>query len=186
MNRRLLLILILLLPVALSTWLLQQQKGRPLDGAERRSDQPDYFLRGIESLSTDPSGQLQHRLLADSLYHYPDRDAIEMQLPRIEIHQPDGSHWAIQAQHGLVTDQQREFFLRGEVHIRHLDTPHGLHLETDSLLLRSDTHYAETADPVRLTTPHSRLEGVGMELYAKQQRLTLLSSVRGIHHANQP
>lgn len=186
MNRRLRLILILLVPVLLSTWLLREQKPAPPQQDAEALDQPDYFLRGVNAFSTNAQGQLQHRLEAESLSHFPQGDYVLLSNPRIAVHQADGSHWTIQASHGQLFEQEQEFMLRGAVQIEQHGSAQGVRLETESLRLLPDQQFAESSEAVVLQMPGSRLEGLGMELYGKEQRLLLLSTVRGVHHVQQP
>ncbi|MBE0509401.1 MAG: LPS export ABC transporter periplasmic protein LptC [Chromatiales bacterium] len=182
MNRRLRLILILLVPVLLSSWLLQKQKpATPQQAAEVR-DQPDYFLRGVHAVSTNAQGQLQHRLEADSLSHFPQGDYVLLSEPRIAVHQADGSHWTIQANQGQLFEREQEFLLHGAVRIAQHGSSQDIRLQTESLRLLPEQQFAESSEAVVLQMPGSRLEGLGMELYGKEQRLLLLSTVRGVHH----
>jgi lipopolysaccharide export system protein LptC len=182
MNRRLQLILLLLVPVLLSSWLLQQQDQQPRDPSAAPADQPDYFLHGISAFSTDHQGQLQHRLNAESLSHFPQGDYVLLSQPRIELHQADGSHWTIQAAQGRLHQTEQEFLLSGAVQVEQASHPHALRLETESLRLLAEQQFAESSEAVLLQMHGSRLEGIGMELYGNEQRLVLLSAVRGIHH----
>ncbi len=185
MNRRTLILLLLLLPVALSTWLLRERSG-PLAPPGAPSEQPDYYLRGIHSQHTDPSGRLQHQLTAVSLSHYPHRDEITLERPHISLFQLDGSRWEVRAAHGLLSDNQQQLQLSGEVLIEQLDGPQPMRLETESLWLWPEREYAETADPVSLHSTAGRLQGTGMQLYGDQQRLILLSNVRGVYESPTP
>lgn len=186
MNRRILILLTILLPVALSSWLLREAERPAPTQAEPGSVAPDYYLRGMLSMQTDPQGRLQHQLHATSLTHYPHNGEILLEQPRLHLHQQDGSLWLVVAQHGRLSDGQEELQLRGEVRIEQQDSPQGLRLETDYLLIWPEQEYASTSAPVRIFRPGSTLEGIGMELYGEQQRLILLSKVRGRHENYTP
>ena len=184
-RRRWYLIVLMLLIVGIS-WLLRAPSTRPETTAEPEPNQADYFLKGMESISTGPDGRIQHRLVAQSLIHYPDGDTTELQQPLVEIFQQDGSHWTVQAQQGHYSNDRREMWLHGEVRIHQFGDQDTLSLETESLRLLPDSRFAETADPVLLLGTGTRLQGTGMELYGKEQRLLLLSAVRGIHYEAHP
>lgn len=185
MSRRLLILLALLVPVGLSTWLLHEPSA-PTLRVEQPSTEPDYFLRGMHSIQTDDKGRLYQSIRAARLTHYPHNEEVVMEAPWVELHQLDGSRWQMAAQHGLLTDQQQELHLHGAVRIEHLDTPRPLRLETERLVLWPDREYAETDAQVRLFSPGSELLGTGMQLFGEQQRLILLSEVRGIHADTTP
>lgn len=183
-NTRRLIFVLLLLIVGVS-WLMREPDQRPAVGELSRSDQPDYFLRGMDSFSTGQDGKMQHRMMAHSLLYFPDEGITKLEQPFVEIHQGDGSLWTVQAHHGHYSDSTREIILQGSVLIEQ-NHPQAMSLETESLRLLPDSQFAETHDPVQLRSAHMQLQGTGMKLYGEEQRLQLLSHVRGIYHEVQP
>lgn len=184
MSRRRQLLILIALALVLGSWLLREPETPPLSREATGPVPPDYFLRGVEAIATDSQGKIRHRLLADSLLHYPDDSPSELEQPHFTLYQADGSRWQISAGHGRFSDDQQEILLHGAVEIEQTGVPLPMRLETESLRLLPDRHYAETADRVYLFRPGSRLEGVGMELHGEEERLILLSAVRGVHDDN--
>lgn len=184
MSRRRQLLILIALVLVVGSWLLREPETSPVSSEAVGLAPPDYFLRGMEVIATDSQGKIRHRLLADSLLHYPDDRPSELEQPRFTLYQADGSRWLISAGQGRFSDDQQEILLRDAVEIEQTGVPLPILLETESLRLLPDIHYAETADVVHLYRPGSRLEGVGMELHGEEERLILLSAVRGVHDDN--
>lgn len=179
MNRRMLLLLgFVALLVVLTSWLSRQGEVPAPGRAKAPAHQPDYFIHGMQATLTGPDGQPTHHLLADTLYHYPDDDTSELENPDIRVFGVDSANWHAIGREGFVAGKQGQLTLRGEVRLRQ-EGAEELDVQTDWLLIDSKRRYAETDAPVTLTTPDSRVEGIGLKAYGQEQRMQLLSSVRG-------
>ena len=60
------------------------------------------------------------------------------------------------------------------------------HPDYRDVLVRPDSRYAETAAPARAVTPGGELRAVGVRAYLDQERLELLSEVRGVCESPKP
>ena len=184
MTRRMLLLIGLVALLALATnWLSRKSESRPPKSAAARHI-PDYFIKGLESTVTDTTGRPSHQLRADALLHYPDDDTTELERPDITVlGNEKASRWHATAERGKVESQQHQILLVGNVRLKQYGSSK-MSLQTDWLRINSEQHYAETRAPVTLQSAGTQLQGIGMKAYGDEQRLQLLSEVRGQYAAN--
>jgi LPS export ABC transporter protein LptC len=103
--------------------------------------------------------------------------------PVIQWHETGLPPLTIESERGWVAHEGEEIRLLGRVTIdrpaTHPDGP--LQLVTADLRLFPQDQRATTASRVVATSPSYRIEGVGMEMDMKAQRIVLLSNVEGEH-----
>lgn len=179
MTRRMLLLIALVTLLAIATnWLSQKSEKRPPKSTSAQH-LPDYFIRGLNSTVTDKNGKPSHQLQAESLVHYPDDDVTELKHPDITVLGDEkASRWHATARQGKVEGKNNRILLQGDVNL-HQSGDGELLLQTESLRIDSARHYAETDAPVTLHSAGTKLQGTGMKAYGDEQRLQLLSDVRG-------
>lgn len=179
MNRRMLMLLpLIILLVVLSSWLSYRSESPAPQRDQAAQQAPDYYLHGIEATVTGKNGRPSHTLKAESLLHYPDSDTTTLQQPVINVFRPKRSNWLIRAEQGEITGQEKQIMLRGSVRLQQRgETP--LQLLTAWLRINPEEQYATTDAPVLLKSPATRVEGIGMQAYGKEQRMLLHSTVRG-------
>lgn len=153
------LVLLLALAAATSLWLQREldQRGMPLiSGPTLTTDEGDAFPPGGRSNIVAP------------VIHWHETD-----LPPLEI----------VSERGWVAGEGDEIRLLGRVTIDRAAThPEGpLHLVTQDLRLFPQQQQAHTDAHVIATSPTYRVEGVGMQMDMKAQRIVLLSQVEGEH-----
>ncbi len=183
MTRRALLLLGIALLVILTSWLSQRQWQPEKSGTESIAP-PDYFIKGFSSTVTNEQGQISQRLDADTLYHYPDNDLTTLEQPNITVISEDGANWHATAEYGeLNGGNERNLLLREQVVLRQQGNEL-LTLYTDWLRIESERRYAETDAPITIESAKGRIDGVGLNLYGKEQRLLVRSAVRGQYEAN--
>lgn len=179
MTQRMLLLIALVALLAVATsWLSRKSETAPPKSAAARH-LPDYFIRGLESTVTDKNGRPSHQLRADYLVHFPDNDTTELERPDVTVlGDVKGSHWHATAVHGKVEGAQQQILLRGDVKLKQYGK-NELDVQTDWLRIDSHRRYADTKAPVTLKSAGTQLHGIGMKAYGDEQRLILLSAVRG-------
>lgn len=183
MSRRALLLLGIALLVVLTSWLSQQQE-QPGKSGTQSTALPDYFIKGFSSTATDEQGQISQRLNADTLTHYPDNDLTTLERPDITVINTDGANWNATAEYGeLSGGDERKLLLRDQV-VLHQQGNESLTLHTDWLRIEGEHRYAETDALITIESARGRIEGVGLNLYGKEQRLLVRSEVRGQYEAN--
>lgn len=179
MNRRmLLLILFVTLLFALTSWLTHKSDTPSPQKTAAARQLPDYFIRGLDSMITGEDGIVSHRLSAESLVHYPENNTTELTRPKLNILDPDRTTWRATADYGTLEGDRQQLLLRGDVRLSQ-QSDKKLDVLTERLRIDIERQYAETDGSVVLKGPSTRLEGTGMKAYGEQERLLLLSNVRG-------
>jgi len=184
MSRPTLLILILVtLLVVATTWLSEKsEQPEKVSGAEAKGV-VDYFIRGFEGTITANNGTPSQYLKAESLMHYADTDITELEQPNLTIYRKPGEQWLVTAKHGRMSAEGNEVLLRGDVVLTQRSKQQPLKLSTETLQLYPQRHYAESSSAVTIKAPTGQIRGVGMKVYGDEQRLLLLSAIRGTYNA---
>lgn len=184
MNRPTLLILgLVTLLVLATTWLSQKSEQPPPIAGPGAEDVADYFIRGFEATVTANNGRPSHYLKADYLAHYAGSDVTELEQPDLTVYRRPGEQWLVRASHGRMEGEGDEVLLRGKVLLTQRSQQQPLQLRTDKLLLYPGRHYAETDSAVDISAPSGRIKGVGMKVFGEEDRLLLLSDIRGTYDA---
>jgi lipopolysaccharide export system protein LptC len=187
-RRTLLSALVLAVPAALSTWLLLRDDSSVAPQAPRHV--PDYYLKHFTATAMTPEGKPDRRLTADSLYHYADDDTMDLERPHMLFFNPERPPWEVDSETGWVGPEGEDVLLGGNVIIRREAAPDGsarpLRVETRDLQVRPHEDYAETDQPVTIISERHRVDAVGMRAYLGDDRLELLSEVRGHYEPETP
>jgi lipopolysaccharide export system protein LptC len=127
---------------------------------------------------------------APQLAQLPNHLGTRIEQPVLDWYQPDGQtrEWRLQAEQGWVAADQQSVRLEGEVKmVRTADSGKPpMTITTRDVLVRPDERYAETAAPTRAVTPHGEFRAVGVRAWLDQERLELLSEVRGVYESPKP
>ena len=180
--RWLLVLLALAAAAAFSGWLLQTaEQARTVRSGKERHD-PDFYLKDFTLTTMDKTGALRNRLASPYMVHYADDDTSEVDQPRMQVFRKEAPPWHIDAGKGVILSAGKTVFLRGGVIIRQIDSQQGGEstLRTPDLTITPDNEYAETASPVNFTDSAGNVvDAVGMRANFRDERLELLSQVRG-------
>ncbi|MGQ0657403.1 MAG: LPS export ABC transporter periplasmic protein LptC [Chromatiales bacterium] len=182
LNTRNSVLLLLLLAVA-TGWLLQRLSSEEGAGRALKAHEPDYYMEDFTQSRMNERGQLHHRLTAELMLHYPDDDSTELVRPVLAVYNEAPTPWQVRAEKGWVSADSELVLLTGEVHIWR-DGANGereLDVLTRDLRVRPRERYAETDKPARIHAPGVLYNAVGMRAIFKENRLELLSRVRGRH-----
>jgi lipopolysaccharide export system protein LptC len=188
MNRKnLLLVALALLLVALGNWLVEQG-AKEVDKrlAPESVVQQDYYLNEVTITAFDEKGQPQHRLQASQLSHITAAEQTEIQQPDLEVLAQNKVVWHVVAERGEINVQQDLVLLQGKVNLTQPDKGTPLRLTTSALRIQPKRGRADTDQPVSLTQGNSRIDAVGMNIDQQEQRLLLLSQVRGRYEVLTP
>lgn len=133
---------------AAGLWLAMGRDGGEdpeLDSISMAGARADYYLESFTLLSTQPNGDADFRLAAETLIHLPNEKVARVQNPRLHVSGRDdpGTDWELTAATGLLPDDGQSVSLINGV----------------QLLQRS-----EAQSPVRLSTPNLLLDRQEMRL----------------------
>ncbi|MGB5716718.1 MAG: LPS export ABC transporter periplasmic protein LptC [Gammaproteobacteria bacterium] len=171
---------LLLLLVTGSGWFLFQQESG-LQRTSASSSGADAFVEEMDLKVMNEQGQLQYRLLARRMTHYPNDERFNLEAPDIRILQASGDNWRIRSEHGETNEDADIIWLLGAVDIRRRQTASSsaLHIVTSDLLVKPEEELAETDNAATITSGQFRIEGIGVKADFRNDTLELRSSVRG-------
>lgn len=175
--------LALSLSAGLSWWLYAQLQSTTQPTAPAPRHVVDYYAENFTATAMDDQGKPRHRLEAAKLVHYMDDDTSKLTQPRLQVFEPGTPPWHVRADVGWLSSQGKTVRLEDDVQIHRSAGPHTRPLDayTTWLLIRPDDGYAETNRPIRTVSTGVEVESVGMQAYLDENRLKLLSGVRGTY-----
>jgi LPS export ABC transporter protein LptC len=146
-------------------------------------EQVDFFIRAAEVTRWKEDGSIAQVLTTPLMQHYPKQAAMQLDSPVTRVPRDNGGHYLLSANQGTLPDTQDEILLAGDVQLH--DNPvaglPGL-MTTDQLTLYPPRDYAHTDLPVQMQRGQDNTTAVGMDVFFDQQRIDLLSDVKGVYH----
>ena len=142
----------------------------------------DYFVEEATIKEWNNEGKLSRVLNTAKLEHYPNLSLSTLDHPESLSVRNDGSKVKLTSDTGTVLDDNNQTNLAGNVIVN--DNPDSISatiLNTEQLTIYPDKDYAETDEPVKITSQQSILEGVGMDVDFNNRVLNLHSRVEGTH-----
>lgn len=165
---------------------------RRLVGArETPAAYPQSYLTDVETIQFNADGEMDYSVQAARVSYYqfnPHRKTIRdytlIDTPNITMFDADNPPWQVSAEHGRTSDEGTMIKLWGNVKIWRTDQKGNTsELSTSQLVIKPKAQYAETDKPVMINTANGKAQAIGMKAFLKQQRIQLLSNVRGVHEA---
>ncbi|GAB3679932.1 LPS export ABC transporter periplasmic protein LptC [Salinisphaera aquimarina] len=152
--------------------------GTPGEPRLSTPDNSDYYLTDAVVKQMDKQGALAYRMTLGETLHFPDDSA---RLKDIDVHYLAGTktYWDVTAKQGRVPAGERDIYLYGGVEGRH-PKPDGpvVRINTDNAWVRPDSNRIDTQAHVTAVQPGQRVEGDGMEVDLKTDKLRLLKNVQ--------
>jgi lipopolysaccharide export system protein LptC len=163
-----------------TTWLVRNFE-KDLSSSSQMSDHiPDYVLYHFQSTQLNEQGYLKSRLIAEKMVHYLQAKT-ELTTPTMVFYQHQQPVWKIQAERGEISSDDNEIWLLGQTHWQRYTSNKTKELEiiTRDVRLQRDTQYAETALATQIVSAYGDTYSVGMRVFLPQEKIELLSQVRG-------
>ncbi|SRR5690606_33161116 len=154
------------------------------------SEFPHAFMEHIETLEFDTQGQLRYRLNTPSGRYFqqnPDAAGKEdyslVDQPQMVFYPANSTApWQIRAELGYLRADGQHLRLDRGVEAEQQSPKQGLiQIETESLSIHPGKQYAETDKAVKMRAQLGQLETLGMRAYLSEDRIELLSNVRGTY-----
>ncbi|WP_240761747.1 LPS export ABC transporter periplasmic protein LptC [Nitrosococcus wardiae] len=142
----------------------------------------NYFMEEFTLTLMDQKGLPLYRLAGTHMVHYPDNDTVEVTAPHAVFYRQDTPHWEVVAEQGLTNSQGDEIYLLGEVVIRQFGADaktNKMKIFTQDMRVEPWAKYAETNQPITLLNSFGKTHAIGAQVYLKEERIELLSQVRG-------
>ncbi|WP_164880779.1 LPS export ABC transporter periplasmic protein LptC [Aestuariirhabdus litorea] len=159
-----------------------RQALTPPDTDPSERQEADFYLTNARLVRFNQQGELDHRMHAQEVNHYPLDDTTIIRQPRMVLYREQGERH-ISASNGKLLPGSKDLELWDEVLIvaRARDGSEQGRLDTDFITLYSGQELASTSRPVIITTPQSVTRAVGLNAHLDQNRVQLLSNVRGTY-----
>ncbi|TQV80176.1 LPS export ABC transporter periplasmic protein LptC [Exilibacterium tricleocarpae] len=151
---------------------------------------PSIYLTGVEVVQFDEQGTVNYRFNAERSDHFqrkPGRqtagDYTEITTPYFIFYNNEGPPRYVRAREGHTDALGQVITLTQDVRVwqKNVDEQLQSELTTPKLVVRPDDQYAETDKPVRMLGADGEVDAIGMKAYFDQDRIELLSRVRGVH-----
>ena len=177
--------LVVVVVIALTTlsWWMPLEQG-PVTALVTRSEKRhvmDYDLGDFNLTTMNAAGRPRYHMQGQTLIHYADDDTAEVKLPQLTLYRQGEAPWSVRAEQARVTAGAETVFLQDQVRVARLtDNPDDkLEILTPALQVVPAKQYAETDQPVTITTALGVTRAVGMQADLKLEHLELLAQVRG-------
>ncbi len=160
--------------IALSAWWLMQTQSVQEPASAVRARLPDYIVKDFSAVETNASGMPIRRLVAQELRHYTDETLSELDQPRMELFQTEGTPWRARARTGTILAGGEQVRLSKDVELHRAGDAHSrpAHLETALIDIWRAQGLAETDLPVRIRSDGDSLEANGMQLWYNEPTRT--------------
>ncbi len=173
----------------LSYGLLRWVESSLREPAPADSQAPVLTVEQSRAVRLNAAGVRESVVEAPRSWQLPGQGGVRLEQPILDWYQPDGQtkEWRVQAEQGWIAADNQLARLAGEVVMRR-DAESGkppVTITTRDVWLHRAERYAETAAPVKAVIPGGELHAVGARAWLDQERLELLSEVRGFYEPPQ-
>jgi lipopolysaccharide export system protein LptC len=167
-------------------WLVESSLRTP---GPPESQAPVLTVEQFRAVRMNIVGKKEYVVGAPRLQQLPGQGGARIEQPALDWYQPDGQilEWRLQAEQAWGAADQQMLRLEGAVTIARtaVSGKSPMTVTTRDIVIHPTEQYAETAAPVRVVTPSGELRAIGMRVWLDQQRLELLSEVRGFYEPTQ-
>lgn len=173
----------------LSYGLLRWVESSLREPAPADSQAPVLTVEQSRAVRLNAAGVRESVVEAPRSWQLPGQGGVRLEQPILDWYQPDGQtkEWRVQAEQGWIAADNQLARLAGEVVMRR-DAESGkppVTITTRDVWLHRAERYAETAAPIKAVIPGGELHAVGARAWLDQERLELLSEVRGFYEPPQ-
>lgn len=156
------------------------QRSTPVESRE-----PVLTIERFRAARMNIAGLREYVLEAPLLIQLAGQEGTQVQKPVMDWYQPDGQtrEWRLRAENGWIAADQQQVRLESEVVMTRTaeSGKSPVVITTRDVLVRPTEQYAETAAPILAVVPGGELRAIGARAYLNQERLELLSQVRGFY-----
>jgi lipopolysaccharide export system protein LptC len=169
----------------LSYGLLRWVESSLREPVPAESQAPVLTVERFRAVRLNIAGVREYVVEAPRLWQLPGQGGVRIEQPALDWYLPDGRirEWRLQADQGWIAADNQSVRLDGEV-VMSRGAESGklpVTVTTRDVLVRLDKRQAETTAPARAVTPGGELRAVGLRALLDEERLELLSEVRGVY-----
>lgn len=134
----------------------------------------DIIINNFEYTSTNAQGVKEWKLKSDTASYFQDNKMVGFKKVNATFYSKEGRNFTVKADKGTLNTATKNFELSGNVAGTSSD---GYTFRTETLTYTADKNQARTNKKVYLESPQFKLEGTGMVLDVKEQKLFLANNV---------
>lgn len=160
------------------------------DPPERSASFPQAYMTNITLREYDTSGNLRNILTTETAEHFQvnpaqpgPTDYTMLSQPRMVFSETAATApWHLAANEGRIDQNGETVTLFNDVRVHQQSPDEGLlELLTSELRIKASEQYAETDKAVKMRAQQGHLDTLGMKAYLGEDRIELLSKVRGTY-----
>ena len=134
----------------------------------------DIIINNFEYASTNAQGVKEWTLKSDTASYFQDNKVVGFKKVNATFYTKEGRTFTVRGDRGTLNTESKDFELSGNVVGTSSD---GYTFRTETLAYSADKSQARTNKKVYLENPQVKLEGTGMVLDVKEQKVFLANSV---------
>jgi len=135
----------------------------------------DIIINNFEYTSTNAQGVKEWKLKSDTASYFQGNKMVGFKKVNATFYSKEGRTFTVRADKGTLNTEAKDFELSGNVVGTSSD---GYTFRTETLTYTADKNQARTNMKVYLESPQFKLEGTGMVLDVKEQKLFLVKNVK--------
>lgn len=146
--------------------------------------QVDFFIQNASMTRWNEDGTPAHNISTPLMRHLPESELTLLEAPELIVpEQSDQTSYRLQAGLGRIPDSHEQVELAGGVLLH--DNPLSgvaVRLSTEQLTFFPAEDRAHTGHNVQIQRAEDITEALGMDVFFEEQRIELLSDVKGVYH----
>lgn len=169
---------------ALTAWILFNEEPAHHQNDVLNRQIADYFMEDFTTTLINREGQPRYRLMGTHMVHYPDNDTLKITAPHAVFYHQTVPRWDVVAEKALTDSTGEEIYLLGKVIIHQFGVnPKAVSMKivTRNARVKPKAKFAETSQPVTILNSFGETHAVGARVYLREERIELLSQVRGVY-----
>lgn len=146
-----------------SFWLVQVMQGQDDVTGVKVGNDPDYIIDNFSFVRMSETGKPRYVISGERLTHRPADDTSEIEKPVVHNLSAERPAMTITAEHALVSQNQKQIDMTGNVDIRRpaSGNSQALRIRTEALTVLPDEDIAKTVKPVKMTLGSATIDAVG-------------------------
>jgi lipopolysaccharide export system protein LptC len=158
-----------------SFWLVQVMQSQDDATNVNVGNDPDYIVDNFSFVRMSVDGKPRYVISGERLTHRPADNTSEIEKPIVHSLTPDKPPMTTTADHALVSQDQNQVDMTGNVDIQRPASGknQALRIRTEALTILPDEEIAKTAKPVHMTLGGATVDAVGAHVNNATQQIKL-------------